>query len=101
MGSYFTHFKNRDLLLLLLQPRHLTKLFFKNVSCALCEINLNKQKPHVAYSISKKKNSGFLCLHCSLEKHFITDQEIINFLKCKIIEKRVSVAVQNSRRPRY
>jgi|TARA_B110000438_G_C15379517_1_gene464148 hypothetical protein len=84
-----------------LQPRYLTKLFFKNVTCEKCEINLNEQKPRVAYSISKKKNSGFLCVHCSLEKHFITDQEIINFLKCKIIEKRVSVAVQNSRRARY
>jgi len=85
----------------LLQARHLTKLFFKNVTCERCEINLNEQKPRVAYSISKKKNSGFVCVHCSLEKHFITDQEIINFLKCKIIEKRVSVAVQNSRRARY
>jgi len=84
-----------------LQARHLTKLFFKNVTCERCEINLNEQKPRVAYSISKKKNSGFVCVHCSLEKHFITDQEIINFLKCTIIEKRVSVAVQNSRRPRY
>ena len=96
-----TCLKNRDLPLLLLQKRHLTRLFFKNVTCERCEINLNEQKPRVAYSISKKKNSGFVCVHCSLEKHFITDQEIINFLKCKIIEKRVSVAVQNSRRARY
>ena len=84
-----------------MQKRHLTKLFFKNTQCARCEINLNEQKPRVAYSISKKKNSGFVCVHCSLEKHFIIDQEIINFLKCKIIEKRVSVEVQNSRRARY
>ena len=84
-----------------MEPRKLTKLFYKNVICDLCYIKLYEQEKIAAYSISKKRTKGFICLKCSIEKKFVTDQEIIKFLKSKIPENKMSIAEQEKQRVRY
>ena len=41
------------------------------------------QDTKIAYTRSKKVKTGFWCVACALDKHVITDRQIINFLKKK------------------
>ena len=93
-----TSLKKLDLLLLLLQERHLTKKFYQKTRCEFCEHKLLEQQKKVGYQISKKQ---YLCLKCSLEKNFITDQEIISFIKSKIPEIKISQQEKQLRYYRY
>jgi hypothetical protein len=52
----------------------------------------------VGFKISRKQ---YLCLKCAIENKFISDQEIIKFVKSKIPELRISYAKQKDLRIRY
>ena len=43
--------------------------------------NFQLEKKRIALSRSKKVKSGFWCVACALDKHVITDREVIDFLK--------------------
>ena len=81
-----------------MQPRHLTKFFSRKRTCEFCFLTLSKQHKKVGYQISRKQ---YLCLKCALENKFITDQEIIKFVKSKIPEIRIPQHKQKSMRARY
>ena len=81
-----------------MQPRHLTKFFAKTKTCEFCDLTLIQQQKKVGFKISRKQ---YLCLKCALENKFITDQEIIKFVKSKIPEIRISYRKQNDMRVRY
>ena len=81
-----------------MQPRHLTKFFSKKRTCEFCFLRLSQQQKKVGYQISRKQ---YLCLKCALENKFITDQEIIQFVKSKIPEIRIPYTKQKNMRARY
>ena len=81
-----------------MQPRRLTKLFSKKRTCEFCNLRLSQQEKKVGFKISRKQ---YLCLKCALENKFITDQEIIKFVKSKIPEIRISYREENNMRVRY
>jgi len=64
---------------------HLTNYYYGKVKCEICTYRLPKEKK-IGYSISKRVKSGFICVGCALEKHLITDKEVIDFLKDVIPE---------------
>ena len=66
--------------------RSLTKLFIKTTLCFFCDTKLISQEKQIGYQIYRKK---YTCLRCAIEKNFISDQEIIKFLKSKIPEKSI------------
>ena len=66
--------------------RKLTKLFIKTTNCYFCDRKLIEQERKIGYRIYKKK---YTCLRCAIERNFISDQEIIGFIKSKIIEKHI------------
>ena len=41
------------------------------------------QDRKIAYTTSKKVKEGFWCVACALDKHAITDRQIVRFLKKK------------------
>ena len=67
---------------MVIQASCLSSHYYNNVICEHCEIRLPKENK-IAYSRTKKMKTGFWCLACSLDKHFITDKEIMDFLKQK------------------
>jgi hypothetical protein len=78
--------------------RSLTKLFIKTTLCFFCDRKLIEQEKQIGYRIYKKK---YTCLRCAIEKNFISDQEIIKFLKSKIPEKSIPYWKINEERVRY
>ena len=66
--------------------RKLTKLFIKTTLCFFCDRKLIEQQKQIGYQIYRKK---YTCLNCAIEKNFISDQEIIRFVKSKISEKQI------------
>ncbi|DAC63958.1 MAG TPA: hypothetical protein D7I02_01220 [Candidatus Poseidoniales archaeon] len=69
-----------------METRRLTTLFIKNALCEYCDYKIIEQQEKISYKLNKKQYS---CLKCAIEKNFITDQEIISFIKSKIYEKRI------------
>lgn len=59
---------------------HLTDYYYNKVSCDCCLRPLPQNKK-IAWSRSKRVKSGFWCVACALDRHVITDQEIVRFLK--------------------
>ena len=41
------------------------------------------QDRKIAYTRSKKVKAGFWCIACALDKHVVTDKQIVRFLKKK------------------
>ena len=66
--------------------RTLTRLFIKSTLCFFCDRKLIEQQKQIGYQIYRKK---YTCLKCAIERNFISDQEIIKFLKSKIPEKNI------------
>ena len=66
--------------------RKLTKLFIKTTHCYFCDRKLIEQQKQIGYRIYKKQ---YTCLRCAIERNFISDQEIIRFIKSKITEKHI------------
>jgi len=81
-----------------LQPRRLTRFFSKKRTCEFCNLRLAQQQKKVGFKISRKQ---YLCLKCAIENKFISDQEIIKFVKSKIPEIRISYQKQKNMRARY
>jgi hypothetical protein len=66
--------------------RKLTKLFIKTTLCFFCDRKLIEQQKQIGYQIYRKK---YTCLKCAIERNFISDQQIIKFIKSKITEKNI------------
>jgi len=66
--------------------RKLTKLFIKTTLCFFCDRKLIEQQKQIGYQIYRKK---YTCLRCAIERNFISDQQIIKFIKSKITEKNI------------
>jgi len=60
----------------------LSSHYYTNVVCDHCEKLLPKENK-IAYSKTKRMKSGFWCIACSLDKHLITDKQVMRFLKKK------------------
>ena len=69
-----------------METRRLTKLFMKRAFCLYCDCKLISQDKKIGYKLNKKQ---YTCLNCAIEKNFISDQEIIRFVKSKISEKQI------------
>ena len=69
-----------------METRRLTKLFMKRTFCLYCDCKLISQDKKIGYKLNKKQ---YTCLNCAIEKNFISDQEIIRFVKSKISEKQI------------
>jgi hypothetical protein len=65
----------------LVQGYHLTNFYYGKAECDCCQYKLPVGKKRIALSRSKKVKSGFWCVGCALDKHVITDREVIDFLK--------------------
>ena len=62
--------------------RELTNCYYNHVECDICFRPL-PEDPKIAYTISKKVKAGFWCVSCALDKHVVTDKQVIRFLKKK------------------
>jgi hypothetical protein len=60
----------------------LSSYYYTNVVCDRCEFPLPKENK-IAYSKTKRMKTGFWCIACSLDKHLITDKQVMRFLKKK------------------
>ena len=69
-----------------METRRLTKLITRKTFCLYCDCKLVSQEKQIGYKLNKKQ---FSCLNCAIEKNFISDQQIIKFLKSKITEVRI------------
>ena len=58
----------------------------KRAFCLYCDCKLISQDKKIGYKLNKKQ---YTCLNCAIEKNFISDQEIIRFVKSKISEKQI------------
>ena len=47
------------------------------------KIFIEPENPKIAFTRSKKVKAGFWCVACALDKHVITDKQVIRFLKKK------------------
>ena len=52
------------------------------MECDICFKPL-PEDPKIAYTISKKVKAGFWCVSCALDKHVVTDKQVMRFLKKK------------------
>ena len=59
----------------------------KRAFCLYCDCKLISQDKKIGYKLNKKQ---YTCLYCAIEKNFISDQEIIRFVKSKISEKQIT-----------
>ena len=60
----------------------LTNYYYNHVECDCC-FRLLPENPKIAFTRSKKVKAGFWCVACALDKHVITDRQVIRFLKKK------------------
>ena len=65
----------------LVQGYHLTNFYYGKAECDSCTYKLPTGKDRITLSRSKRVKSGFWCVACALDKHVITDREVIDFLK--------------------
>jgi len=66
----------------MIQPSCLSSYYYTNVVCDHCEFPLPKENK-IAFSRTKRMKTGFWCIACSLDKHLITDKQVMRFLKKK------------------
>ena len=81
-----------------METRRLTASFLRNALCEYCDYRIIEQQEKISYKLNKKQYS---CLKCAIERNFISDQEIIKFLKSKIPEKRIPHWKIEQQRVRY
>jgi len=67
---------------MVIQASCISSHYYNNVVCEHCEMKLPQTKK-IAFSRTKRMKSGFWCLACSLDKHLITDKQVMNFLTQK------------------
>jgi hypothetical protein len=67
---------------MVIQASCISSHYYNNVVCEHCEMKLPQTK-NIAFSRTKRMKSGFWCLACSLDKHLITDKQVMNFLTQK------------------